>query len=166
MNNDLKSEPRKCRGRPVGRSSSASTDAQMNAQIQSSRARPVAGLNPRSRIDPDNDDNTAFTEEGDILFVTGLTVAIPPTDLPRTLALFDAQITVPGFRQYRTNIYGKSGRPTHEEINEENSNCFYQSVSYFVYRRGNFRLGSRDRNTKKAQAAAESPPKPRASSIK
>jgi lipid-binding SYLF domain-containing protein len=85
---------------PVGRSSSASTDAQMNAQILSySRSKGLfAGLELKGVvIDPDNDDNTAVygKKAAEILAKTpALTVTQIPAGIrifPRTLARYSTR---------------------------------------------------------------------------
>jgi lipid-binding SYLF domain-containing protein len=85
---------------PVGRSSSASTDAQMNAQILSySRSKGLfAGLELKGVvIDPDNDDNTAVygKKAAEILASPpALTVAQIPAGIrifPRTLARYSTR---------------------------------------------------------------------------
>ena len=85
---------------PVGRSSSASTDAQMNAQILSySRSKGLfAGLELKGVvIDPDNDDNTAVygKKAAEILSKTpAFTVTQIPAGIrifPRTLARYSTR---------------------------------------------------------------------------
>jgi lipid-binding SYLF domain-containing protein len=85
---------------PVGRSSSASTDIQMNAQILSySRSKGLfAGLEAKGVvIDPDNDDNTAVygKKAAEILASPpALTVAQIPAGIrifPRTLARYSTR---------------------------------------------------------------------------